>query len=547
MRSLVRSTAALVAASALAVTGLVAASGPATAADEPGPAHAAADWMESQLVDGVLHYDDGTYSFDDIALTADFGFALAKQGGYDDAVADIVAVVSARAHDDWYTYTPEGGGTTTLYAGALAKAAAFADATDQDPTDFGGQDLIAMLEDTVSTDPATLGRVEDVNNADGDTNVFGQAFALETLFANDSASAAPVLAFLLQQQCSEGWFRLDFAARDAADQTCDGDPGALPDTDGTAMALAAMMTLHDDALVPAIDKAEAWLLSTQYPNGSWDGRQDANVQNTNSTGLVGSVLGELGDLDAAHDAAAYVRAHQLTNVGPCQAYQDADLGAVAYDDPARKALKDGIGGGTVQDQTRRATANALAVLPYAQSAGDTHVLMAPDYVRAGGTAGLGVINAAPGEALCARVLPSAPATLGWADKNGEAQLAFKVPNEQGTSKVRVWSSAKVLDTLDIRALGKARLKVEVKNHRAPAGSKQTIVVRGLAPGEYAQVSIDWPSRGSSGSGEASGGQANAHGVFKVTTKVPNAPGTAKVDAQGQFKNRKGHASFIVTR
>jgi hypothetical protein len=173
--------------------------------------------------------------------------------------------------------------------------------------------------------------------------------------------------------------------------------------------------------------------------------------------------------------------------------------------------------------------------------------MAPDYVRAGGTAGLGVINAAPGEALCARVLPSAPASIGYADVNGEAQLAFKVPNEQGTSKVRVWSSAKVLDTLDVNALGKARLEVEVKNHKVAAGSKQTITVRGLAPGEFAEISVKFADRSGSSSGAGAGGQADAHGVFKTTFKVPAQPGKAKVKATGQFKNRKGAASFIVTR
>ena len=39
----------------------------------------------------------------------------------------------------------------------------------------------------------------------------------------------------------------------------------------------------------------------------------------------------------------------------------------------------------------------------------------------------------------------------------------------------------------------------------------------------------------------------SNGVFKATVKVPNKPGTAKVKAVGQFKNRKASTSFTVTR
>lgn len=544
MRSIARRTAALVAVPALAVTGLVATSAPATAAPDPGPADAAAGWLVSQVVDGVVH--DDQYDFDDIALSADFGFALQKAGGHQDTVDALTATVASRAHDEWYTYTDPTSGVTTLYAGSLAKTAAFAQAVGADATDFGGQDLVAMLEDTVSIVPPTTGRVQDENNAYGDTNMFGQAYAVQVLDAAGSTAAAPTLAYLLGQQCSEGWFRLDFSARDAVDQTCDGDASAKPDTDATAMALAAMMSLHDDALVPAIDKAEAWLLETQYKNGAWDGRQNSPEPNANSTGLVGSVLAELGDTAAASKAAAWVRAHQLTNVGDCTTYKAADVGAVAWNDADRKALAGGIDETTAY-VARKATAGSLALLKLAETAGDAHVLTSPDYVQAGARSQVGVIDAAPGEALCVTVVPTGAATLGWANAKGEAHLGFKLPKKAGTVQVQVANAAGLIDEVELTSLSATKLPVSVKSTRIAGGKKQVVTVKGLAPGEMAQIEIGWPSKAGGGSGEAAGGQANRKGVFKVSFKVPHKPGTAKVTAQGQFKNRKGATSFTITR
>lgn len=537
MRPIARRTAALVAVPALALAGLVATSTPATAVPDPTPAGATAQWMRTQLTDGLVH--DVQFAYDDYGLSIDFGFAL-QAAGHDDAVEDIVIAVAAGAHDNYYYSTYEG--VTTFYPGALAKTAVFAQRVGEDATDFGGHDLIEPLESAVSVAPPT-GRVVDPANGGGDANVFGQALAVEALAAEGSPSAAPALAYLLQQQCSEGWFRLDPPARDAADQTCDGDPAAKPDTDATATALAAMMTLHDDALVPAIDKAEAWLLSTQYDDGSWDGRQNSPESNANSTGLVGAVLGELGNTEEAQAAAAWVRAHQLTNVGGCTPYQAADLGAIAWNDAERTALRAGIDPTTAY-VARKAAAGALGVLRFAEAAGDTNVLSSPDYVKVGGTTQVGVLGAAPGEALCVEVVSTGATKLGWADRTGEGHLTFAVPAEEGTFQAQVSSARGLIDEVELSALGKARLKVSAKSGRISAGTKQTITVKGLAPGEAVSVKVSYakPKGVPSWSG-----QANAKGVFNATFTVKGSPGKARVKAAGQFKNRKGATSFSVTR
>ena len=214
---------------------------------------------------------------------------------------------------------------------------------------------------TVSSDPATLGRVEDVNNDSGDTNIFGQAFALETLFANDSASAAPVLAFLLKQQCSDGWFRLDLPAPDAKTQGCDDDPKSAPDVDATAFAVRALDGSDDPQAQAAEDKAVAWLEDVQAADGSFGGKPVGQTPNSNSTGLAGWVLGDLGETKPAERAATWVAAHQL---GDCPSARKPDTGAVAYDDAALAGVAPkGITAKT-QDQFRRASAQAVPALQW---------------------------------------------------------------------------------------------------------------------------------------------------------------------------------------
>jgi hypothetical protein len=543
MRSTARRVAIVLAAPALTISALAATSSPASAAADPAPAAASAAWLTSQLTGGLIH-NNGEFAFDDIGLSADVAFGLAAVGGNDATVDDIVAAIAPRAQADWYTSTYQG--VTTTYAGSLAKAATLAETTGGDPTDFGGQDLISMLEATVSVTPPTTGRVEDVNNDFSDTNTLGQAYAAQALAEQGSASAVPVTTFLVQQQCADGWFRLDFAERTATDQTCDGDAASVPDTDATAIALMAMVSMHNDALVPAIGKAEAWLLSTQHKNGAWGGGPTTEAPNANSTGLAGWALGELGGDDSAvANAAAWVRAHQATNVANCVYYDAADLGAIAYDNAALKTLQGTpVDPATTQDQFRRAASQALPVLQWAPAgSGDPQVLFTAEYVKAGGKKPVGVIQATPGEALCAML--GEQSVLRYANADGVAHLPVLIPAKTATSRVKVANAGGTLGTAVINALGAKKLPVKIKD-RVAIGRKQTVKVTGLAPGEMVTVSVDWPRKGGGGSGEVTGGQANRKGVFFASFKVPNvSKGTVKVT--GQFANRKASKTFTVTR
>ncbi|WP_395657513.1 hypothetical protein [Nocardioides sp.] len=551
MRPSSRRTASLLAVPTLLIAGLVVSGGPASAAPaaapDPAPRAAGADWLEHQLTDGLVHNDQ--FDIDDYGLSIDVGLALDAVGGHDDTVQAVGDAVAAHLGD--YITGDAFGDTGSHYAGAAAKALWYAEVTGADPHSYGGVDLQQTVEDLVATDAPLTGRIQDVSQYGDSANVVGQVFAAEALTALGSDRAADVRSFLLQQQCSDGYFRLRFTKNTAReDQSCDGGSAtaSAPDTDVTATFVLAMHPFDaDPAVASAVDEAVAWLSDQQRPNGSFGGGPTTEAPNANSTGLAGWALAETGDTAGAADAAAWVRAHQAANVGDCTAFRAADLGAVAYDNAARAALVDSRIEPATQDQFRRSTAQAVPVLAWAEEAGETHLLASPEYVKAGGRATVGVIGAAPGEALCARRLPSGATGVGWADEDGEGQLAVALPDRSGTYRVRAWDATGDIGTVQVNALAATDLRIGLKRKRIAPGRTQVLTVRGLAPAEVATVSITWPERGSSASGDGVAGQADDDGVLRVTVKVPRRPGTAKVEATGAFRNRAGATSFRVTR
>ncbi|HEY0949676.1 hypothetical protein [Nocardioides sp.] len=516
----------------------------AQAAPDPAPAAASAAWLAGQLTDGVLHNDQ--YDFDDYGLSIDAALALHAVGGQDAAVQ----AVSDRLAANLASYTSPGYGTV-LSAGGTAKALVLAQAAGDDPTSYGGANLVDQLEGRVATGGSIAGRIQD----DVDTtqagaadyaNVIGQAYAVQGLDAAGSTSTAAATDFLLAQQCAGGWFRLYFADADAAGQSCDADATASADTDVTAIAVLSLLGQADDADVAThLDAAEQWLLDAQRANGSFGGGTSTEAPNANSTGLAGWALGALGDTEAAADAAAWVRAHQAANVANCVYYDAGDLGAIAYDDAARRTLQGTPIDASTQDQFRRATAQSLPALQFAPAGtGDPHALFAAEYVKAGGKKPVGVIGAAPGEALCATL--GEQSVLGHATKAGEGTLRVRIPSRTATSKVTVANAAGAFGTVKIRALGAKTLPFTLKRVVA-VGEKQVVKVRGLAPGELFSIQITWSAKRSSGSGEGVAGQANRKGVAVLRTKVPRRFGKATVKIRGQFGNRKAAGSFTVTR
>ncbi len=351
MRPLFRSAAVLVA-GALIVTTV------------SGAAHAAPDdlsgnWLERQLTNGLIH--NGQFNVDDYGLTADTALGLAAIGGHRAKIRTIRRALAERV-DSWTT------GSDDVYAGSTAKAVVVAQASGADSRDFGNVNLVRRLNNRVSSTKPIVGRIED-RSADGSdfANTIGQAFAAQGLSVARSGRADEAVRFLLKQQCSNGFFRLNFAAKAAADQTCDGGDKATssPDTDVTALAVLSLKALPRKTakIRSAVADAVGWLKRRQQANGSFGGGTATEASNANSTGLAGWALGDAGACRPAAKAAAWV--HRLQVSGDVSGTPlEGEKGGIAYNH-ARFAAAESQGIGTEErDQWRRATSQAAPALTY---------------------------------------------------------------------------------------------------------------------------------------------------------------------------------------
>jgi hypothetical protein len=316
-------------------------------------ATAAADWLAGELEGGLLSYKSQYGPFTDHGMSIDAAIALERVGGQEKAVASISDAVAGSLGS--YTEFPSGKGTH-VSAGATAKALVLAQVAGADPTDFGGTDLVADLEGLVGD----TGRIADSfpakSKQDADySNVIGQVYAARALAEAGSPEADATLDHLLDQQCEDGWFRLDLAPAGAEgdqddDQGCDDDPKAQPDVDTTALAavhLAAVAEEDDDA-AEAVDEALAWLVDQQGEDGAIvSGPAEANA---NTTGLAGWAFGEAGDEEAAGAAARWLAGVQ------------ADNGAVAFDAASLERAPDGDVPASARSQWLLATAQATPAL-----------------------------------------------------------------------------------------------------------------------------------------------------------------------------------------
>lgn len=525
MSHLVRRAAVLIAAPTLALGALVAVSGAATAATDPAPSAAAGDWLAGQVpADGLIVGDYGP----DFGLSIDVALALGRVDASSEVVTRIRDAVAADV-DSYiaYSYADDDGTHTGQTGGATAKTLVLDRATGGDGTDFGGVDLVDRLESLISPEGRVISTFDGAPDSSY-SNTYVQSLAVTGLAGTGSSAADAATSYLLDQQCAaEGYFRGDIP--EGVSEPCADEP----DTDSTAQAVLA---LADEAsAAEAREAAVAWLLDTQLEDGSFGGGPSTEAPNTNSTGLAAAALAASGEHEAAAEAASWVRAHQLVNVANCVYYATADLGAIAYDDASLDAARDGLADGLVY-QTRKATADALPALLLAPAAdGQARGLFTAEYIRAGSKTSVGVMGAAPGEAVCAML--GEQSVLGYADAGGELDLELLIPAGTRTSEVALANAAGTFDTVEINALGKAKLKVTA-NKQAKKGKQVKVTVKGLAPAESVTVSLR---------GKKKAGQANAKGVFTAKVKVTGKPGKAKVKAVGQFKNRKGTSSITVRK
>ncbi|KRF24475.1 prenyltransferase/squalene oxidase repeat-containing protein [Phycicoccus sp. Soil803] len=219
------------------------------------------------------HYNYPASTFFDGGNTIDAILALDGAGaGLDqaDATTDYLA-----AHvNDYVGYPdPPGSPTAETYAGPLGKLIVGVVAQGGDPTDFGGQDLVARLEGLMTVDGrfSDKSNFGDPTNPSGDySNTIGQV--LDIIALGRATGSVPDAAgdYLLDQQCSDGGFRGNL---DVAGAACTSDADA---TAFAAQALVGLLGADDPATLDALD----WLSSRQAPNGGFlnqDGQYNANT------------------------------------------------------------------------------------------------------------------------------------------------------------------------------------------------------------------------------------------------------------------------------
>jgi hypothetical protein len=336
--------------SALAVS-LVAA-GPAhaqAAAPVGSPAGHGATWLSGQLTNGLVH-NPNFGGFDDYGLTIDTVFALRAVGGHPSVVRQARTALAQNVG----SYTGTGG---EKFSGATAKLLVLAEVTGAAPRSFGGTNLVQKLNGLVTESGPAKGRIADRSQFGDFANTIGQILAVRGLTTAGSGQAGPAQRFLLQQQCAQGFFRLDFSKPKAAHQGC--GKNSAPDPDATSYAVVQLWKTSKNrpTLRASLEHAVAWLATKQRKGGAFVGGTSTATPNTNSTGLAAWALGLAHRCRAAKAAATWVAGFQLGAQAPGSALR-GQRGAIAYDRAGLKAgTRDGITP-EAQDQWRRATSQA---------------------------------------------------------------------------------------------------------------------------------------------------------------------------------------------
>ena len=311
---------------------------PATAAP-PNAAELAAGYLEDRLVDGghVLSQEFDGMTYPDYGVTADAVLAMDAAGtGQDEA-----ALATAYLQEHRLDYTGFGD-ESEIAAGAVAKLLNVAVAQGEDPTDFGGMDLVATLQGLEDAD----GRYSDQSAWGNYSNVFGQSLAIGGLARAGSAPSTAAVGFLRAQQCDDGGFRVFV---DAA--TCASDP------DATALAVQALIRVAGAADADVQEGLDYLAVQQDDATGAVGGSGPTAAVNANSTGLAGQAFLAGGRSAQARLAQAYVASLQYG----CE-FPPALRGGIAYD-RATYDLRLSEGASALpSDQDNRSTAQASLAL-----------------------------------------------------------------------------------------------------------------------------------------------------------------------------------------
>jgi len=276
------------------------------------PVSAAAGWLSTQFVDASHlptpngdHFDQkyGKDFFPNQGVNADviFGLAAAKSAAGSIGKALQYLDTNADAYAD--ITNADGFGP---YDGAVGKLALAAIVAEDDPTDFGGANLMATLaedECPAASTTCTPGAAANIFSSISESFVI----LAEARTAGKYAPSTDALAYLVSLQCDSGGFTDGVTACGS---------GAA-DLDATSYALMALSAAGGHR--PEILDAVGWLKGQQNSAGYWISQ---GIPNANSTGLAAAALA--GEGEDVSTARTWLRSQQVGAGVP-------GAGAVKYD------------------------------------------------------------------------------------------------------------------------------------------------------------------------------------------------------------------------
>ena len=349
------------------------------------------------------HYNFPGSTFFDGGNTVDAVLALDGAGvGLDqaDAAADYLA-----AHVNDYVGYPDPADPSSpeTYAGPLGKLVLGVVAHGADPTDFGGQDLVARLEGLMTADGrfSDQSNFGDPSNPTGDySNTIGQALDVIALGRATGSVPDEAVDYLLAQQCADGSFRGNL---DTAGAPCTGD------SDATAFAAQALVGLlgADD---PDTVRALTWLAGRQAANGgilNQDGQYNANT-----AGVAAQAFAAGGFATQLGRAQAFLASLQMD----CS-FATALRGGIAFTAADRTTLAGSPTNTAVIDRALRATPQATLGL-----AGGSLLDVTGDGAEAGAPT-----LACPAATTTSSTSATTPTTPAGADAPADPPAASAVP------------------------------------------------------------------------------------------------------------------------
>ncbi len=313
----------------------------------------ATDWQADELTNGAMVNDQ--FDFVDYGLTIDTLFSLVADG----RKLRYINRIGTRLERKAEAYTTFDG---TRFAGATAKLLVAAKVLREPVRDFGDRnrrlDVLRLVAGKAAG--SEHGRIRDSSARGGGTdfsNTIGQSYGVIGL-SRTGAVPAPVVRYLLKQQCANGGFRQDPVVGKSCVRS-----GGSSNVDTTALALQALLTAKErcGARVPAtrIVRATRYLARQQKDNGSFTLHRPKGPSNANSTGLAAQALRAAGRPGLAAATRPWMRTVQIVRAQAGDGPARRDIGAIAFTRGTLKAaLQTGVTPAT-RDQFRRATAQAV--------------------------------------------------------------------------------------------------------------------------------------------------------------------------------------------